>query len=420
MEEISWASIALLVGLITLSAYFSSSETAFSSVNRVRMQHYRDEKRPGSRLALQIIDNYDTALSAILIGNNLVNIAATSITTQLATSLIPGSAGIFVSTAVMTVVILIFGEVLPKSLAKENAEAFCLRTSGILHGIMVILKPITGLFVMLKNAVSRIFQSKDATPTVTEEELKVMFRLGEEEGVIENHEKQLLDRTLDFNDILVGEVLTPRIDVIAIDANSDAEEILGIFLRERYSRVPVYEESVDQIVGILSERDFLAAYVAHKRVNVRELMREPLFVVESMRIATLLPELQRRKVHMAVVVDEFGGTSGIVTIEDIIEELVGEIWDEHDERIQHITQVAPERWMVLGETGLQHFWEVFGDTNEESEYNTVSGWVTELFQRIPEVGEQITYKNLALTVEEVDDRRIKRVSIIVKETENTD
>ncbi|MGL4523877.1 MAG: hemolysin family protein [Bacilli bacterium] len=417
--EIPWGSIGFLGFLIFLSAYFSSSETAFSSVNAVRMQNYADEKRPGSKKALAIIENFDTALSAILIGNNIVNIAATSIATTVATNLMPGAQGIFVSTFVMTVLVLVFGEVLPKSLAKENAEQFCLRTSGILSFIMLVLKPITYIFVQLKRFVVSLFKTKQQTPSVTEEELKVMFRLGEEEGVIENHEKELLDRTLDFNDILVGEILTPRMDVVAIDLHATNEEILATFLAERYSRLPVYEENVDSIIGILSERDFLAAYVTKKDVKISELIRDPFFVVESMKIAALLPELQKKKVHMAVVVDEFGGTSGIVTLEDIVEELVGEIWDEHDEKIQQIHQISETEWSVLGETSLSDFEEQFQLTLESSEYHTVAGWIIGELQRIPTLGETLEHEGIQMVVSEVNERRLKKLNVnVLKKDEN--
>lgn len=374
-----------------------------------------DENRRGSKKAYYITEHFDKALSTILVGNNIVNIAAASISAGIATQLFPGSTGLLISTIVMTILILIFGEVLPKSFAKENAESFSLAVAGILFLLMKVLTPVTYLFILLKKGASRLIKTKNDSPAVTEEEIKVMIDLSEEEGVIDNKEKELVHRSLDFNDILVGEILTPRIDMIAVEVNHPVEDILAMFLEERYSRVPVYEDNIDNIIGILSEREFLSSLVQKKEIIVRELVRDPFFVVESMKISMLLPELQKSKTHMAIVVDEFGGTSGLITLEDILEEIVGEIWDEHDEKIKSFTKLDETTYEFNAEIPLDEFIKVMDVEEPESTYHTLGGWIFESIERVPSNGEQFDYVNLTLTVTKVENRRIRKVLVKIND-----
>ncbi|SFA47410.1 Hemolysin, contains CBS domains [Anoxybacillus pushchinoensis] len=415
MGDLPLSLIFLLIFLIFLSAFFSASETAFSSVNKIRLKNYVDEKRRGSKKALYIAENFDRALSTILVGNNIVNIAAASISAKVATDLFGGNTGLVISTVGMTILVLIFGEVLPKSLAKENAESFSLMISGVLYMLIQLFTPVTALLVMLKQFVSKLFGHRADTPLVTEEELKVMVDLSEEEGVIDNKEKELVHRSLDFNDILVGEIFTPRIDMVAVEVNQPIEEIRDIFLRERYSRVPVYEGDIDNVIGILSESDFFSQLVQGKEVNVRELLRTPLFVVESMRISTLLPELQKSKVHMAIVIDEFGGTSGLITLEDILEQIVGEIWDEHDEAVKTFQKINDYEYEFNAELPLDEFCDILGIEELESSSHTLGGWVFEMFERIPAVGESFEHESLTVTVRQVENRRIRKVLVRIRE-----
>ena len=405
----------LLIALILLSAFFSASETAFSSVNKIRLKNYVDEKRRGSKKALYIAENFDQALSTILVGNNIVNIAAASISAKVATDLFGGSTGLVISTVGMTILILIFGEVLPKSLAKEHAESFSLLISDVLYMLIQLFTPVTALLVMLKKVVSKLVGQRADVPSVTEEEIKVMVNLSEEEGVIDNKEKELVHRSLDFNDILVGEIFTPRIDMVAVEVNQPVEEIRDIFLRERYSRVPVYEGDIDNVIGILSESDFFSQLVQGKEVNVRQLLRTPLFVVESMRISTLLPELQKSKVHMAIVIDEFGGTSGLITLEDILEQIVGEIWDEHDEAVKTFQKINDYEYEFNAELPLDEFCDILGIEELESSSHTLGGWVFEMFERIPIVGESFEHESLTVTVRQVENRRIRKVLVRIRE-----
>lgn len=416
MGDLPLSLIFLLIVLILLSAFFSASETAFSSVNKIRLKNYVDEKRRGSKKALYIAENFDRALSTILVGNNIVNIAAASISTKVATDLFGGNTGLVISTVGMTILILIFGEVLPKSFAKEHAESFSLLVSDVLYMLIQLFTPITALLVMLKQLVSKLFgNQKTDVPSVTEEELKVMVNLSEEEGVIDNKEKELVHRSLDFNDILVGEIFTPRIDIVAVEVNQPIEEIRDIFLQERYSRVPVYEGDIDNVIGILSESDFFSQLVQGKKVNVRELLRTPLFVVESMRISTLLPELQKSKVHMAIVIDEFGGTSGLITLEDILEQIVGEIWDEHDEAVKTFQKINDYEYEFNAELPLDEFCDILGIDELESSSHTLGGWVFEMFEHIPTVGESFEYESLTVTVRQVENRRIRKVLVRIRE-----
>ncbi|MCG3085026.1 hemolysin family protein [Anoxybacillus sp. LAT_35] len=415
MGDLPLSLMFLLITLILLSAFFSASETAFSSVNKIRLKNYVDEKRRGSKKALYIAENFDQALSTILVGNNIVNIAAASISAKVATDLFGGSTGLVISTVGMTILILIFGEVLPKSLAKEHAESFSLLISDVLYMLIQLFTPVTALLVMLKKVVSKLVGQRADVPSVTEEEIKVMVNLSEEEGVIDNKEKELVHRSLDFNDILVGEIFTPRIDMVAVEVNQPVEEIRDIFLRERYSRVPVYEGDIDNVIGILSESDFFSQLVQGKEVNVRQLLRTPLFVVESMRISTLLPELQKSKVHMAIVIDEFGGTSGLITLEDILEQIVGEIWDEHDEAVKTFQKINDYEYEFNAELPLDEFCHILGIDELESSSHTLGGWVFEMFERIPTVGESFEYETLTVTVRQVENRRIRKVLVRIRE-----
>ena len=411
MTEIPLNLLFVLIILLILSAFFSSAETAYSSANKLRLKSYADENRPGSVKAFFISQHFDQALSTILIGNNLVNIAAATISAQVATVLFGGNTGLLISTIVMTILILVFGEVLPKSLAKENAEPLALKISALLLLLMKLFTPLTWLLVKLKQVMLKFVSKSEGIPSVTEEELKEMFTIGQEEGVIEASERELLHNTLDFNDTKVVEVLTPRTDLVALDIDMSIDEITSILIRERFSRVPVYENSIDNIIGVLSERDFLSQLVTNKEMNVRNLIRKPLFVVETLGIASLLPMLQKNRVHMAIVIDEFGGTSGIVTLEDILEELVGEIWDEHDEKAKEVTELGTNVFEIDGDFPLDDFARLVQMELPDSRNYTLGGWLTEVFDYVPTVGEEFNYDDIKLIVTEAEDRRILKIRV---------
>ncbi|WAA12928.1 hemolysin family protein [Fervidibacillus halotolerans] len=412
MDEVPLALILFLIVLIFLSAFFSSAETAFSSVNKIRLRNYVNEGRRGSKKALYITDRFDSALSTILIGNNLVNVAASSISTALVTSIFGASYGLVISTFGMTVIILIFGEILPKSIAKEYAEPYSLKISGILFVLIKLLKPFNFLFEKLKKLVTNTFaKDKQHVPSVTEEEIKVLVDISEEEGVIDKEEKELIHRSLDFNDIRAGEILTHRLDMVAVEVNQPVEEIKNLLLEERFSRIPVYEENIDNIIGFLSEREFFAELIKNEQVDIRKLLRKPLFVVKSMKIATLLPELQRTKSHMAIVLDEFGGTAGLITMEDILEELVGEIWDEHDEKTSDMVKISDRVYEFDAQFHLDDFAKIMGVNIPKSNYYNIGGWVFEQMEHMPKQGEIFHYDNLKVTLLEVDKHRVLKVKV---------
>ncbi|WP_026690267.1 hemolysin family protein [Alteribacter aurantiacus] len=410
MGDVPLLLILFLVVLLLLSAFFSSSETAFSSANRIRLKSMKDEGNKGAEKALYITERFDQALSTILVGNNLVNIAAATISAKVATDLFGPNLGVFISTFVVTILVLIFGEILPKSFAKEYAETFCSKISGILLILITIIYPVNWLFLQLKKGVSSLIE-KDAThPSVTEEELKMMVEISEEEGVIDENERELVHRSFDFNDIIVAEVFKPRTHMTALNVNEDPEKIKETFFKERFSRIPIYEGNIDNIIGVLSERDFFTSYIRGE-VNIRGLLREPIFVVESMKIHALLPQLQKEKNHMAIVIDEYGGTSGLITLEDILEELVGEIYDEHDDDVKLFKQMDPSTYLFHADYPLDDFARFTKVELPDTIYHTLGGWLSEEFQRIPDKGEEFTYENLNLKVHESDERRVRTIMV---------
>lgn len=400
---------------IVLTAFFSSVETAFSSANKIRLRNYVEENHRGSKRVNYIVENLDRVLLTALVANRIAGIVAVAFLVDIATTTLGERVGLIVAVIVMTVCLLIFGEILPKSIAKEHAESLSIRYAAIVYALMKLLSPITILFNAVRDRVVKWFTNGKAVPAVTEEEIKVMIDLSEEEGIIDNKEKELIHRSLDFDEILVGEIFTPRSDMVAVEVNQPIGEIRDVFLKEKYSRIPVYEEDIDNVIGILSESDFFSELVQQKEINVRALLRKPLFVVESMKISDLLPEFQKSKVHMAIVVDEFGGTAGLITLEDIIEQIVGEIWDEHDEAVKIIQQIDENSYEFNAELPLDEFCEIMKIEAPESSSHTLGGWIFEMFERVPNVGETLHYGPLTLTVQQVENRRIRKVLVSLNE-----
>jgi putative hemolysin len=400
---------------IVLVAFFSSAEAAFSSANKIRLKNYVEENHRGSKRVNYIMENLDRVLLTVLVANRVTSIVAVAFLADIATTMLGERAGLIAAIIVMTVLLLIFGEILPKSIAKEHAESLSIRYAGIVYALMKLLSPITTLFNAVKESVAKRFTNGTVVPAVTEEEIKVMIDLSEEEGIIDNKEKELIHRSLDFDEILVGEIFTPRSDMVAVEVNQPIEAIRDVFLEEKYSRIPVYEEDIDNVIGILSESDFFSELVQQKDINIRALLRKPLFVMESMKISDLLPELQKSRVHMAIVIDEFGGTAGLITLEDIIEQIVGEIWDEHDEAVKNIQQIDENSYEFNAELPLDEFCEIMKIDAPESSSHTLGGWIFEMFERVPNVGETLHYGPLTLTVRQVENRRIRKVLVSLNE-----
>ena len=403
----------LLVVLIALSAFFSASETAFSSVNKIRLKNYASDGNRKAERALKIAEDFDRMLSAILIGNNIVNIASASIGTVIFTKLF-GVAGAAVSTVVMTIVVLIFGEILPKSYAKENSEKVTMSFAAPLNVVMVVLTPLVWIFTKLQSLVKSKKGEEDA-PSVTQEELKFIIEEIEDEGVLQESESELLQSALEFQEITVDEILTPRVDLVAADVNDSVEEIKALFMEHRYSRIPIYEKTVDSIIGVLWERDFFRELINGNEVDIRSLTRKTIFVPEKQLISSLMRELQMSKIHMAVVTDSYGGTVGIVTLEDIVEELVGEIWDEKDEVVETIIKVAENEYIVDADLNIFDMLEELEIEIKdfEPESNTVGGWVLEEMKKIPEQGESFEYEMLTVTIEEVGEKRVEKIRVKV-------
>ncbi|MBS6196192.1 MAG: HlyC/CorC family transporter [Clostridiales bacterium] len=405
-------SLVMIVICIVMSAYFSATETAFSSLNRIRIKNLADKGNKRARLVMKLSENYDSLLSTILIGNNIVNIASASIATALFIHMLGEEAGPSVSTAVTTVVVLIFGEVSPKSIAKESPEKFAMFSAPILNVLVKLLTPFNFLFGQWKKLLSLVFKSSDDIG-ITEEELLSIVDEAEQDGGIDEQESMLIHSALEFTEQEVIDILTPRINITAVSTKATKEEIAEVFAETSYSRIPVYEESIDHIVGIIYQKDFHSSIYRTEK-DIFEIVRPTLYVHKNKKIGVLLKELQQKKMHFAVVLDEFGGTTGIVTLEDILEELVGEIWDEHDEVNSEIEKKFEGEWIVSGVANVEKVFEVLNieiDENEELPSVIVNGWVMKELEHIPDKGDTFAFKGYEITVLGVKDKCAEKVSI---------
>jgi len=422
LDSSPWPSLLALVVLLALSAFFSGSEMAFSSLNQIRIKAMEQDGNKKAKTVLSIIEKFEKTLSTLLIGNNVVNTAAASITTVLVTQLF-GVKGVAIGTAAITVALLIFGEILPKSYAKQNAEKFALGVSGPMLLLTKLLTPVVWPFQKLQQITRRDEDGEEDAPTMTEEELKYMIEAIEEEGVLEEQESELVQSALDFDEITAQEILTPRVDVEALDITEEKEEILKKVTELHYSRLPVYEGTVDNIRGVVRSRDILeAALKGDGRIDLPTLMTPCMYIHKTMKISQLLRMFQKNKAHLAVVADDYGGTLGIVTMEDVLEQLVGEIWDETDEVEDAVTRLNSSTVEVAGDENIYDFFEEIDcDTrNFESEFNTVAGWATEQLERIPEEGDSFVWQNLKVTVTEMDETRILRLRVEKLEAQQED
>lgn len=374
MEEQS-ISLIIIIGCIIMSAYFSATETAFSSLNRIRIKNMAEKGNKRAGLVLKLSENYDGLLSTILIGNNIVNIASASLATVIFVKLLGDEAGASISTVVTTIVVLIFGEVSPKSIAKESPEQFAMFSAPFLNAFMVLLTPANYLFKQWKKLLSVLIRTSGDSG-ITEEELLAIVEEAKQDGGIDEQEGSLIKSAIEFTELEAMDIATPRVDVTGIPVDADKEEIAAVFGETGYSRLPVYKDKIDDIIGIIYQKDFYNQ-VYRGVCSVEAIVRPALYVAKSKKINVLLKELQKNKMHIAVVIDEFGGTMGIVTLEDILEELVGEIWDEHDVVVQEIEKISDQEYLVLGNTSVEKLFEELGG-EEEFESFTVSGWVMEL------------------------------------------
>ena len=410
------ASIAMIVGLVfcvIMSGYFSATETAFTSLNRVRLKSWADGGDQRAARTLALAEDYDKLLSTLLIGNNIVNNVATTIGAVLFIHLIDEVTGPTVSAIVLTVVILIFGEVSPKSLAKESPERFAMFATPLLGVLRTVLTPLNFLFTQWKRLLSKVFR-KSADGGITEEELVTLVDQAESEGGLDQHESRLIRAAIEFHDLEVEEILTPRVDIVAVEDTDSMEEIAKIFAENGYSRLPVYHEDIDNIIGVIHEKDFHAARY-RGLTSVKEMLGPMLYTTGNTKISELLRILQREKAHMVIVVDEYGGTAGLVTME----ELVGEIWDEHDEVIEEFKKQEDGSYLISCSADLTDLFDLF-KIKGECDSNTISGWVMEQIGRVPEEGDRFVSDGLDVTVTKVDHRRVLeiRVAVLPKEGEN--
>ena len=409
-------SVPLLITLICLmffSGFFSATETAFSCANKIKLRSMSSTNKRAEKVLYLAEEKYDKLISTVLIGNNLVNIAAATIATTLFTMLIKNDVALanVVSTAVTTVAVLIFGEITPKLIAKIYPEKSAMSFYPVIMGIYYLLFPFTLLFSGWRWLIIKIFRLKN-NDTITEEEILTMVEEAEEDGTIKTEETNLIRSVIEFDDLEVGDILVPRVNIVAVDVESSMEEIRAVFEKEGYSRILVYKDSIDTIIGTVHEKDFFNAYLLGKK-SLDGVMQNAYYTTEHAKISNLLKILQKKRIHIAVVTDEYGGTLGLVTLEDILEELVGEIWDEHDQEEIHIKPAGENVYLIDGNSSLKEMFEFFNmeDDDESFDANTVGGFVTECLGEIPVVGKTFEYKNLKIDVMKSTVKRVLQIKV---------
>ena len=421
MDGAGWQ-ITILIILVALSAFFSGTETAFTSFNKTRMKTLAQDGNKKAKAVMDIEDRYEKFLSTMLVGNNIVNISATTVSGIFFASLLKGGHAELaptISTVVMTIVVLLFGEITPKTLSKGFAEKYTMATCGIVKFLMVVFTPITTVLASgPKKVLSLIFSKAAEVDTVTEDEIMIMVEEAESDGEIDEHESELIRSAIEFNDLEVSAILTPRVDIVAISSDASLEEIQDVYRTSGFSRLPVYQETIDNIIGVMHEKDFNK--MLHDSGNdISDIVNGVICITESMKISKLLREFQAAKTHMAVVVDEYGGTAGLVTMEDVLEGLVGEIWDEHDEVIENIKQIDDITYVVNCAASLSELCDLYDFSDEVLDENaTVNGFVMDNLGKVPEVGDSFSYDNLDVEVIKVDGRRASEINLVVNPKED--
>ena len=410
-----------IIALVIMSGFFSSTETAFSCANRIKL---RSLVANGNKRAKNVLDlaetNYDRFISTVLIGNNIVNISASTIATIFFAQLITNGSSEVVSTVVMTLGILIFGEITPKFIAKTYPEKMAMAFYPLIKFFFYIFYPLNLLFGGWKWLLSKVFRFK-STDVVTEDEIMTIVEEAEEDGTLKTEETKLIRSVIEFDDLEVGDILVPRVNIVAVDISDSIEQIREVFNREGYSRVPVYKDTIDTVIGTIHEKDFFNAYLKGKK-GIDGIMQNAFYTTEHAKISDLLRQLQKKKVHIAVVLDEYGGTLGMVTLEDILEELVGEIYDEHDEEVNYFKEVDENLFVIDGNAPVSDAFEFLGLSGEEDNFDasTVSGWVIEILGEIPHAGKKFDHKNLNVEVTKSTVKKVLQIRVKVNEPENTD
>ena len=408
--------IAGIVLCVIASAFFSASEMSYSSANRVRLEHAAENGSRSARLALKILDRFDNALSAILVGNNLVNIAASS-RGSVAVLMLLGEQYAWVATAVVTAAVIIFGETIPKIAAKKNANRYALSFAGIVRGLMILFRPVTFVVVGLVDLLTRGMKGEvideDEAEEAAVEELHSIIETAENENVLDEDASELVSAAIDFSDTAASEIMTARVDLLAIDIDDDWEEIMEILTESPYSRIPVYEDSIDNIIGTLSLNHVLRALISEEKVDLRKLLLPTCYVYKTMKLPAVFETLQKAQQHLAVVTDEYGGTLGVVSMEDVLEELVGEIWDETDTAREEYKKRESGGIEVDGDLPVSDFVELMQWDEDEFDFDseTVGGWCIEMLEEFPRTGDSFTFDGILVTVLEVDERRVRRVVV---------
>ena len=407
--------VVILAILLVSSGFFSASETALMSLSKIRIRHMQEEDIKGSKLVGKLTEDSGKLLSSILVGNNIVNIAATSLSTSLFITILNGrSEAVPVATAVMTILVLIFGEITPKTIAANNSEKVAISVSKPIKLIIWILTPIVWIFNIITSVIFKIFgiKSNMGQPYITEEELKTMVNVSHEEGVLEIEERQIINNVFQFGDMQAKEAMVQRLDMVCINAQDSYEEVINIFKEEQFSRMPVYEESVDDIIGIVNIKDVI--FLSEDEINnfdIRNYVREAFFTYEFKKITELLEEMKKDKSQMAIVVDEYGGTSGLITIEDLVEEIVGEIEDEYDEEDEDIQVIKEDEYIIDGGKKISEVNELIGTNLESEEFDSIGGFIIGYLKRLPEENEVIEVDNVRFCIEGLDKNRIKKIRV---------
>ena len=409
--------LIIITILVLCYSFFSASETSFSSLNKIKIKALANAGNKRAEKTYELLENFSKLLTTILIGNTIVNVVSASLATVFFTKLM-GDNGVTVSSVVMTLVIMDIGEIVQKNIAKFIPEKFAMASTPILSFLVWIFKPLTFIFNYVENLIAKIYGGK--SDTYSTDEFITMVEEANEDGDIEDHEADLITNALEFNDLDVGEILTPRIDVIAIDLEEDTIEEIELKYRDSgFSRLPVYKDSIDNIIGVLIEKDFYYHLLYEKSTNIKEILNEVLYASPQVKISSLLKQVQTSKTHMAVVVDEYGGTQGIITMEDILEELVGEIYDEHDEVVEYYKKLDDNVYLVKAEVDYEDMFEHFGiDLDEEYEFNTTSAWVIDMLDKIPVKGDNFAFKNMHIEVTDADSKKVNEIKITFKKEED--
>ncbi len=418
MEPDSIGKIVFIVILIVFSAYFSATETAFSTLNRIRLKNAADNGDKKAGKILKLAENYDKFITTVLVGNNIVNILASSLATVLFISILKdNNLGSTVSTIVMTVAVLIFGEVCPKSFAKESPEKFASFAYPFIAFLCVILTPVTAILIGIRKLASMLIKTENEN-IITEDEILTFVEEAEMEGGIDERESELIRSAVEFNDLEAQEILTHRVDLIAVSDDEEIDKIDGFFRDTGFSRLPVYNDTIDNIIGVIHHKDFYNKVKTGEN-KLEEIIKKVVSVHKSIKIGDLLRLLQKEKSHIAVVADDYGGTLGIVTMEDIIEELVGEIWDEHDEVVEEIVEFEENKFRILCTAPIDKVFEKF-DIRDEIDEASVGGWVMSELDKIPEEGDNFSYKHIDVLVTKTDSRRVVEIEVTVNPPEDED